>query len=70
MTLIVSLGGLGLLVLPWLFRSRLTQLSPGEWTRVTSVSLRVGLGLVQFGLFATAAPTVLGGAGAHELADT
>lgn len=70
MTLIVSLGGLGLLVLPWLFRSRLTQLSPGEWTRVTSISLRVGLGLVQFGLFATAAPTVLGGAGAHDLADT
>src|SRR3546814_17199993 len=68
MTLIVSLGGLGLLVLPWLFRSRLTQLSPGEWTRVTSVSLRVGLGLVQFGLFATAAPTVLGGAGGpHQM---
>lgn len=70
MTLIVSLGGLGLLLLPWLFRSRLTQLSPVEWTRATSISLRVGLGLVQFGLFATAVPTVLSGAGAHELADT
>jgi len=70
MTLIVSLGGLGLLLLPWLFRSRLTQLSPVEWTRITSLSLRVGLGLVQFGLLATAAPTVLGGAGAHDLADT
>lgn len=70
MILAVALGGLGLLQLPWLMRSRLTQLSPAEWTRATSVSLRVGLGLVQFGLLATAAPTVLGGVGAHEFADT
>lgn len=70
MTLAVSLGGLALLLLPWLCRSRLTQLAPREWTRATSMSLRAGLGLVQFGLLATAAPTVLGGAGAHELADT
>jgi len=70
MTLIVSLGGLGLLLLPWFLRSRLTQLSPAEWTRATSISLRSGLGLLQFGLLATAAPTVLGGAGAHELAET
>ncbi|QGG94164.1 M56 family metallopeptidase [Actinomarinicola tropica] len=70
MTLVVSLGGLGLLLLPWLLRRRLAQLSPAEWTRATSVSLRIGLGLVQFGLLATAAPTVLGGVGAHKLADT
>lgn len=70
MTLLVSLGGLALLLLPWLLRRRLTQLSPAEWIRATSLSLRVGLGLVEFGLLATAAPTVLGRAGAHDLADT
>lgn len=70
MTLAVALGGLGLLHLPWLLRGRLTQLSPAEWTRATSISLRVGLVLVQFGLLASAAPTVLGGVGAHELAHT
>lgn len=70
MTLVVSLGGLGLLLLPWFLRSRLTQLSPAELTRATSISLRVGLGLLQFGLLSTAAPTVLGGAGAPELAET
>ncbi len=70
MTLVVALAGFGLLQLPWLLRGRLTQLSPGEWTRSTSVNLRVGLALVQFGLLATAAPTVLSGAGAHDAADT
>lgn len=70
MTLVVALGGLGLLQLPWLLRARLSQLWPAEWTRATSTSLRVGFGLVQFGLFATAAPTVLGSAGAHDLAET
>ena len=60
MILAVALGGLGLLQLPWLLRGRLTQLSPGEWTRSTSVNLRVGLALVQFGLLATAAPTMNG----------
>lgn len=70
MTLVVALAGLGLLHLPWLLRGRLTQLSPAEWTRATSVSLRVGLALVQFGLLATAAPTMLGGAGAQDLAVT
>lgn len=69
MTMVVALGGLALLQLPWLLRGRLTQLSPAEWTRATSVSLRVGLALVQLGLLATATPTVLGGAGAHDLAD-
>lgn len=70
MTLVVAAAGLGLLHLPWLLRRRLTQLSPAEWTRATSISLRVGLALVQFGLLATAAPTVLGGAGAQDLAVT
>jgi len=70
MILVVALAGLGLLQLPWLLRDRLSQLSPAEWTRATSVSLRVGLGLLEFGLLATAAPTVLGTAGAQDLANT
>ncbi len=70
MILAVALGGLGLLQLPWLLRGRLTQLAPAEGTRATSITLRAGLALAQFGLLATAAPTVLGGVGAHELADT
>lgn len=69
MTLVVAISGLVLLVLPWILRGRLAELAPAEGTRATSVSLRAGLALVQFGLFATAVPAVLGGAGAHELAD-
>jgi beta-lactamase regulating signal transducer with metallopeptidase domain len=62
-------AGLGLVTLPALVRDRLERLPPVDWCRATSASIRFGLGLVQFGLAATAAPTTFRTLGIDQVAD-
>lgn len=69
MSLLVVVLGLVLVALPSLTHRHLGQLHPVQGGRAAALSLRVGLALIQLGLLATAAPTVLGTAGATEAAD-
>ena len=69
MSLAVVLAGFVLVVAPSVARGQLERLEPTTWCRINSISLRFGLGLLQFGLVATAAPTVLRTLGIDQAAE-
>ena len=69
MSLAIVLAGIGLIVLPSSARHQLERLRPTTWCRISSISLRFGLGLLQFGLAATAAPTLFRMLGVDQAAE-
>ena len=69
MTVLFVLVGVGLVALPAVQHRRLEQLSPPEWCRATTTSIRAGMAVLQLGLLFGAAPSVLRTVGVHEAAD-
>jgi Zn-dependent protease with chaperone function len=68
MNLALIVAGLALVALPGWTASLGRRLVPREWARLTVASLSVGLLAVHLGLVMTAAPTLLGAVGGHDLA--
>ena len=68
MNLALIIAGLALVALPGWTASLGRRLVPREWARLTVASLSVGLVAVHLGLLMTAAPTLLGAVGGHDLA--